>query len=266
MNAGNRSHLRLVEELQSTDLTTSDGNTLPSSINVFGEPPAANSPSPDAPAERLSLLSKRLVSRASSARTIGPSTFPEARLHPEQAVAINPADLHVHSKNNLRFRNKTWKVRGKGRNVEGTHVGQLEKRAEGHENSAVNDVSSETVRRLEDRIDAAEERGTLRLAEAMAKLDARFAGLGAQMQGISDRLTRLETTASSTQSDIANSRRTLLAWLIPCVIGTGVAVAALLYTGQANMMGAFQTGLTAGPAVEVSVKRAVEDALRAAPR
>jgi hypothetical protein len=130
----------------------------------------------------------------------------------------------------------------------------------------VSDVPSETVRRLEDRITASEERSTLRLAEAMAKLDARFSGLDAQLGNVSHRLAGIERSASDTRADIASSRRAVLAWVIPTVVATGLGVAALLYTGQANMMASFQTGLTAGPAVETAVKRAVEDALRPAPR
>lgn len=111
-------------------------------------------------------------------------------------------------------------------------------------------MTEETVKRLEERIAASEERGTLRLAEAMAKLDARFT----QMDG---RFAQIETILSSISSevrDVKTEGREERRAMRNLVIGSGIAVVAAVLgvlvaldqvklSERANMLSGFQAGL-----------------------
>ena len=120
--------------------------------------------------------------------------------------------------------------------------------AEGANDSARTSMTDETVKRLEDRIAHSEERGTLRLAEAMAKLDARFSQMDARFSQAEVHLSGITSDIKEVKAEAREDRRSVRS----LIIGTGVAVAAAVIgviialdqvklSERANTLSALQT-------------------------
>lgn len=105
-----------------------------------------------------------------------------------------------------------------------------------------NAVSREEVRSvIDDKLDAVEARQDTKIAEVSGKLDLMFAEIKHQSGAFADLKSDVGELRTEVREDYKGTRTTI----IVTAIGSVLAIVALLYTSQANLLSAFQTGLTA---------------------
>ncbi|WP_172493472.1 hypothetical protein [Gluconobacter oxydans] len=97
------------------------------------------------------------------------------------------------------------------------------------------------VRRLEDRIDAVNREGQLRLDAVMARIEGRF-------DTITQQNRHMESSIAAMSQDMKSIRSTIIVTALASVL----AIAGVVYAGQALWAGGFSSGQSDRPAATQS--------------
>ena len=94
---------------------------------------------------------------------------------------------------------------------------------------------------ISDKLEASEARTDAKFAELSGKLDVIVAEIRHQSAAVTETKRELETVSGSVESHHSNTRTTI----IVTAVATVIALAALVYAADANLLSAFQSGLAA---------------------
>ena len=114
-----------------------------------------------------------------------------------------------------------------------------------------NENYQRAIREIEERMNSAARSGVVSAIDNAlgrsqhAPMESRMTRLEVEFEHVRRDLDEIRTDLKALPGLIDARYRSLLWTLVPVIVATGLAMAGLVYQGQANLLSAFQTGLTA---------------------